>query len=142
MLGRYRLAHEGLIDATRDRRSSVRLQLGVFVGDDRVGTLRPGLDTYHGPGGSGVPLPETALRSTLREDLLVTVVRIDVDRGVAVVEVFRRPLVTWIWIGGILVVAGGALTLRRTRTLARHDSAGLKAELVSADAVAKRTGGA
>jgi cytochrome c-type biogenesis protein CcmF len=112
-LGRYRLAHEGVTQQTDERRSSVRVKLGVFVGDQRVGTLRPGLDTYHGSSGSGAPLPETALRSTLREDLLVTVVRIDVDRGVAVVEVFRRPLVAWVWIGGILVVAGGVLALGR-----------------------------
>jgi cytochrome c-type biogenesis protein CcmF len=111
--GRYRIAHEGVIERATERRSSVRVQLGVFVGDQRVGTLRPGLDTYHGPGGSGAPLPETALRSTPREDLLVTVVRIDVERGVAVVEVFRRPLVVWVWIGGLLVVAGGALALAR-----------------------------
>ena len=114
-LGRYRLVQEGLIERSNERRSSVRVQLGVFVGDRRVATLRPGLDTYHGPGGSGAPLPETALRSTPREDLLVTVVRIDLDRGVAVVEVFRRPLVLWVWVGGTLVVAGGALALRRSQ---------------------------
>jgi cytochrome c-type biogenesis protein CcmF len=113
-LGRYRLVQEGLTEQSSERRTSVRVQLGVFVGDERVATLRPGLDTYHGPGGSGAPLPETALRSTPREDLLVTVVRIDVERGVAVVEVFRRPLVLWVWVGGILVVAGGTLSLRRS----------------------------
>jgi cytochrome c-type biogenesis protein CcmF len=118
-LGRYRLVHEGLIQRTTERRSSARVQLGLFIGKNRVGTLRPGLDTYSGPGGSGAPLPETALRSTPREDLLVTVTRIDVDRGVVVVEVFRRPLVAWIWIGGILLAAGGALALRRPRR--RHD---------------------
>ncbi|HEV8628527.1 MAG TPA: cytochrome c-type biogenesis CcmF C-terminal domain-containing protein [Acidimicrobiia bacterium] len=113
-LGRYRLVQEGLIERSSERRSSVRVQLGLFAGGRRLGTLRPGLDTFHGPGGSGAPLPETALRSTPREDLLVTVVRIDLDRGVAVVEVFRRPLVLWVWIGGILVVAGGALALQRS----------------------------
>ena len=119
--GRYRIAHEGVVERVTERRSSVRVRLGVFVGEQRVGTLRPGLDTYSGPGGSGAPLPETALRSTPREDLLVTVVRIDVERGVAVVEVFRRPLVVWVWIGGLLVVAGGTLALRpfrRRRTVA------------------------
>ena len=113
-LGRYRLLQEGVIERSGDRRSSVRVQLGLFIGDRRVGTLRPGLDTYHGPGGSGAPLPETALRSTPREDLLVTVVRIDLERKIAVVEVFRRPLVWWVWVGGILVVAGGALSLSRS----------------------------
>jgi cytochrome c-type biogenesis protein CcmF len=112
-LGRYRLVQEGLIERSSDRRSSVRVQLGVFVGDRRVATLHPGLDTYHGPGGSGTPLPETALRSTPREDLLVTVIRIDPARGIAVIEVFRRPLILWVWLGGLLVAAGGGLALRR-----------------------------
>ena len=123
-LGRYRLVHEGLVERAGERRSSVRLQLGVFIGHDRVGTLRPGLDTYHGPGGSGAPLPETALRSTPREDLLVTVVRIDARRGIAVVEVFRRPLVAWVWIGAILVVVGGALALRRPGARRRPSTPG------------------
>jgi cytochrome c-type biogenesis protein CcmF len=112
-LGRYRLVQEGMVERSTERRSSVRVQLGVFVGNHRVATLQPGLDTFHGAGGSGAPLPETALRSTPREDLLVTVIRIDLDRGIAVVEVFRRPLILWVWIGGILVAAGGALALKR-----------------------------
>jgi cytochrome c-type biogenesis protein CcmF len=111
-LGRYQLVQEGLVERTGARRSSARVQLGVFVGGRRVGTLRPGLDTFYGSNGAaGAPLPETALRSTLREDLLVTVVRIDVDRDVAVLEVFRRPLVAWVWIGGLLLALGGALAL-------------------------------
>jgi cytochrome c-type biogenesis protein CcmF len=112
-LGRYRVVQEGLIERATDRRSSARVRLGVFVGNHRVATLQPGLDTFRGAGGSGAPLPETALRSTPREDLLVTVVRIDVDRGIAVVEVFRRPLILWVWIGGLLIVAGAALSLKR-----------------------------
>ncbi|HKY75941.1 MAG TPA: hypothetical protein VJS45_07370, partial [Acidimicrobiia bacterium] len=46
------------------------------------------------------------------EDLLVTVIRIDLERGVAVIDVFRRPLILWVWIGGLLVAAGGTLALR------------------------------
>ncbi|HEV7862126.1 MAG TPA: cytochrome c-type biogenesis CcmF C-terminal domain-containing protein, partial [Acidimicrobiia bacterium] len=111
-LGRYRLVQEGLIERAGDRRTSERVQLGVFVGGHRVGTLRPGLDTFYGStGAAGAPLPETAMRSTLREDLLVTVVRIDIDRDVAVLEVFRRPLVAWVWVGGLLLTLGGALAL-------------------------------
>jgi cytochrome c-type biogenesis protein CcmF len=138
-LGRYRVVQEGMIERPGERRSSVRVQLGVFVAKRRVATLRPGLDTFGGAGASGVPLPETALRSTPREDLLVTVVRIDLDRGIAVVEVFRRPLILWIWIGGLLVVAGGALALRQPRSSRptprpSKSSAETPAELASVEA--------
>jgi hypothetical protein len=43
----------------------------------------------------------------------LTVIRIDSARGIAVVEAFRRPLVLWVWLGGLLVAAGGGLALRR-----------------------------
>jgi cytochrome c-type biogenesis protein CcmF len=108
-LGRYRVVHEGLVERSTDRRRSDRVRLAVFVAGRRVGTLRPGLDTFSG---QAAALPETAQRSTLREDLLVTVSHIDRGRGVVVLELFVRPLMAWVWIGGILLALGGAFALR------------------------------
>ena len=107
-VGRYRLVHEGVTDRAGDRRRSVRMKVAVFVGGDRVATLRPGLDTFDG---RGTPLPEAGLRSTLREDLLVTAGLVDPVEGSALLTVFIRPLMAWVWTGGLLVVAGGALAL-------------------------------
>jgi cytochrome c-type biogenesis protein CcmF len=110
-LGRYRVVHEGLVERSTDRRRSDRVRLAVFVSGRRVGTLRPGLDTFSGQSSA---LPETALRSTLREDLLVTVSHIDRGRGVVVLDLFVRPLMAWVWIGGIMLALGGAFALRVT----------------------------
>jgi cytochrome c-type biogenesis protein CcmF len=108
-LGRYRLVHEGLAVRATDRRRSTRVRLGVFVAGRRVGTLHPGLDMFEG---ATTALPETALRSTAREDLLVSVSQIDAARGVVVLAVFVRPLMAWVWTGGILLALGGAFALR------------------------------
>ena len=81
-LGRYQLVHEGLVERSTDRRRSSRVRLAVFVAGRRVGTLRPGLDTFFSGGtpappgeNASAPLPEIALRSTPREDLLISVSR-------------------------------------------------------------------
>ena len=107
-VGRYRLEHRGVTDETGDRRRSVRIKVAVFIGDDRVATLRPGLDTFEG---GGTPLPEAALRSTPREDLLITAGLVDPIEGAALLTVFVRPLMAWVWLGGALLVVGGALAL-------------------------------
>ena len=49
---------------------------------------------------------EVAIRSTLIEDLYVILVGWDED-GTTAFKVLVNPLVSWIWIGGIVVVAGG-----------------------------------
>jgi cytochrome c-type biogenesis protein CcmF len=107
-VGRYRLVHEGVTDQAGDRRRSVRVRVAVLIGDHRVATLRPGLDTF---AGQDTPLPEGALRSTPREDLLLTAGVVDPGEGTALITAFIRPLVAWVWTGGLLLVAGGALAL-------------------------------
>ena len=107
-VGRYRLEHQGVTDQAGVRRRSVRVKVAVFVDGDPVATLHPGLDTFDG---RGTPLPEAGLRSTPREDLLVTAGLVDPVEGTALLTVFVRPLVAWVWAGGVLVVAGGALAL-------------------------------
>ncbi|MBI4285534.1 MAG: heme lyase CcmF/NrfE family subunit [Chloroflexi bacterium] len=53
------------------------------------------------------PVTEVAIRSTLKEDLYVILVGWD-ENGTAF-RVLVNPLVAWMWIGGIVMVAGGLL---------------------------------
>ena len=128
-VGGYTLTHEGVTVEVGERRREVRVRLAVLRSGRRVATLRPGLDSYEG---APAALPETALRSTAREDLLVTVRRIEPD-GEAVVDVFVRPLVAWVWWGGLLLAAGGISAFygpgspprpRRLRSRSRSSVAG------------------
>jgi cytochrome c-type biogenesis protein CcmF len=62
------------------------------------------------------------LRSGLREDLYVVLSSIGED-GRATIQAFVNPLVTWIWIGGGLMLAGTAIAFwpdRRAQRLAVH----------------------
>jgi cytochrome c-type biogenesis protein CcmF len=69
------------------------------LGDE---TLEPARLTYASLGGQAVT--RVAIRSTPLDD--VYVVLAGVDGAAAAVTVYDNPLVTWIWAGGALLVAG------------------------------------
>jgi cytochrome c-type biogenesis protein CcmF len=54
------------------------------------------------------PVTEVAIRSTLAEDLYVILLDFDENRNAAF-KVLVNPLVSWIWIGGGVLVLGGLL---------------------------------
>ncbi len=71
--------------------------------------LSPRLDRHRT---SGTLLAETAVRTTWREH--VRIVLLDAaDSGRVLLQVDVQPGVPWIWLGAVLIVAGGALAVRR-----------------------------
>lgn len=109
-VGAYTLSLEGLTEAQGPRRRELGAVLTVERDGRTTGRLRPELHAYPN---RAQPQAEAALRSTLLADLLVTPRRIDPVAGLVVVDAFVKPLVAWVWIGALLVVAGGALSLGR-----------------------------
>jgi cytochrome c-type biogenesis protein CcmF len=53
------------------------------------------------------PLGTPAVHSSPREDLYLSLLRIDEDTGKVAIRAYREPMVSWLWIGGALVVLGG-----------------------------------
>jgi cytochrome c-type biogenesis protein CcmF len=49
---------------------------------------------------------EVALKSSLKEDLYAVFAGVSEDSGKAVIQLFLNPLVSWLWIGGIVMAAG------------------------------------
>ena len=97
--------------------SKVRLStvLDVYVGDSRVATLTPQKNYHYALENPWVT--EVAIRSTLKEDLYVILASLDED-GLAAFQIVINPLITWIWIGGGLLLLGTAIAawprVRRT----------------------------
>jgi cytochrome c-type biogenesis protein CcmF len=107
-VGAYRLGHEGVAVERGDQGSQrVRLDLELSRGADAIARLSPEQVVFEE---RGLVLAETALRSTPWEDVLVAVRRV-ADDGTAVLEVSVRPLVAWVWWGGLLMAVGGAMAL-------------------------------
>jgi cytochrome c-type biogenesis protein CcmF len=55
------------------------------------------------------PSTEVAIRSNLIEDLYVILASVT-DDGKANIKVQINPLVSWLWIGGVVMLVGGLIT--------------------------------
>jgi cytochrome c-type biogenesis protein CcmF len=96
-VGSHTLTYEGI--ASRSASDHSALVARVRLGDE---VLEPTRLTYPSLGGQAVTQP--AIRSTPLDD--VYVVLAGADAGGAALTVYVNPLVTWIWVGGALLVAG------------------------------------
>ncbi|HDN80302.1 MAG TPA: hypothetical protein ENG33_07565, partial [Chloroflexi bacterium] len=79
--------------------------LEIRRGDKRVAILRPERN-FHWNIEQWVT--EVSLHSTLREDFYVSLVGLKED-GMASLQILISPLVSWIWIGGGLLIAGAVV---------------------------------
>lgn len=68
--------------------------------------LSPELRTYPG---SMTPIGSPAVRSTWKDDLYLSAMRIEPDGSAVAVHAYLQPLVAWIWVGGGIVVLGALL---------------------------------
>jgi len=92
--------------------------LDVYVGDSRVATLTPQKNYHYALENPWVT--EVAIRSTLKEDLYVILASLEED-GLAAFQVVINPLVSWIWIGGGVLLVGTAIAAwPRGRSTARE----------------------
>jgi len=62
----------------------------------------------------GMPTTEAAIDRSLRRDLYVTLGDPQAD-GAWAVRTYLRPYVNWIWIGALIMAAGGAISLADRR---------------------------
>lgn len=104
---RYTLIFE---EVRQDLPTSDRLPTWAVVSVYRDGvywvTLQPRLERYANFDQT-VTIP--ALRAGLREDLYVVLTGWSADGAVATFKVFVNPLASFLWLGGLVFLAGGAL---------------------------------
>jgi cytochrome c-type biogenesis protein CcmF len=79
------------------------------------GTLATALRDYPN---STTAIATPAVRTSLAEDLYVTLLAGDPASGTVTLHVFVNPLVVWIWIGGALVAASAVFALWPERRVA------------------------
>jgi cytochrome c-type biogenesis protein CcmF len=96
-IGSHTLTYVGT--TSQDAGDHTALVARLRMGDE---TLEPARLTYPSLGGQA--LTQVAISSTPLEDVYVVLAGTD-GNGVAL-TVFLNPLVTWIWVGGALLVAG------------------------------------
>jgi cytochrome c-type biogenesis protein CcmF len=82
--------------------------LDVYKHGRKVTQLAPELRFYHA---SQTNQTMVALHSTLQADLYVIFMGRDPDTHIPIIKAFLNPLIAWLWIGVVIVVAGTAFAL-------------------------------
>jgi cytochrome c-type biogenesis protein CcmF len=83
--------------------------LDVYKNGQRLLTMTPELRFYKANGGQ--PDHKVAIHSTLQEDLYVIYEGKNPDNGHPIIKAFVNPLVSWVWIGILIVTFGTGLAL-------------------------------
>ncbi len=110
-IGRYSLRVEKLSKGENPNYLYDRAVLSVAKGDKFLGTMTPERRFFKA---SEQPTSVVAIRSlphSFIEDFYVVYAARDERNGTAVFEAYVNPLVTWVWIGGIVTFLGTLLAL-------------------------------
>jgi len=86
-------------------------EIDVAVGGVSLGSLSPRDNTYLKGKMAGQKIGTPAVRSGMKEDLYLTLLRVDESAGVKIasVRVIVQPMMRWLWFGGLVMVAGGLI---------------------------------
>ena len=112
-------------------RTPGRISAGAIIEVARDGrpvtTLRPRINQF---AGQGMNVPTPAVHYTLWHDLYLNIAStVGPESSFVVLRVVKSPLVTWIWIGGVIMALGTlyALTPDRRRVAAtRREGVGAR----------------
>jgi cytochrome c-type biogenesis protein CcmF len=127
-IGAYTVTHVLLeVEPLADDAQVIETRAEVRYDGPQAGRLRTALRDYPS---SPTAIATPAVRTSLSEDLYVTLLASDSASGAVTLHLFVNPLVVWIWIGGAIVGLGAAFAIwpeRRAQavTVAERQPAGV-----------------
>ncbi|HTQ52960.1 MAG TPA: heme lyase CcmF/NrfE family subunit [Bryobacteraceae bacterium] len=107
-LGHYQLRLTDIKESDNDLYSASRATIAVSEGGEVIGTLEPEKRFYKA---SRQGTSEVGLRARLNEDLYLNFGGMSDDGQRAVIQAYVFPLVSWIWIGGLILIGGTLICL-------------------------------
>jgi len=110
-IGGYTVLFEGAGQVDGPNYTALQGSFSVFKGTDKVTVLLPEKRSYPAENSSTT---EAAIHTNLYSDLYIVLGDADQKGGWAT-RIYFNPLVPWIWVGAILMAAGGALSLTDRR---------------------------
>jgi cytochrome c-type biogenesis protein CcmF len=110
-LGQYRLVCQSFTQDSKPEFDTEYALLDVYRGSKKITQLAPEKRIYFPSTDHAQPSTMVALHSTLASDLYVIYEGRDIDTDKPIIKVFLNPLMNWIWIGVLIVVAGTFLAL-------------------------------
>jgi cytochrome c-type biogenesis protein CcmF len=112
--GMYRVRFDRLTSSEGPTHVKVQGVFTVFNERHEVGEMRPGLRFYQR---SQDPIAEVDYWIGFKEDLYLILGSFDRQGDWAVIKLMVNPMVSWIWIGGAIMVLGTVIAMLPTRFL-------------------------
>ena len=108
-IGPYTVTHDRLVvEPLANDARVIETRAEVSYAGPQAGTLHTALRDYPS---SPTAIATPAVRTSLAEDLYVTLLASDSETGRVTLHLFVNPLVVWIWIGGALVGLGAVFAI-------------------------------
>jgi cytochrome c-type biogenesis protein CcmF len=105
-VGRYTMVFDMLAQDSVDDRLSTWAEVSLYSDRGYQATLLPQIDRY---GSFQQSYSVTALRAGVREDLMLILAGWSEDGTAVTVKAVVNPLASFLWLGGLVFLAGGAL---------------------------------
>jgi cytochrome c-type biogenesis protein CcmF len=128
-VGDYTLTFLSADDVQEPHRRSLVATVGVSRGGKDLGTLRPAMNQYER---QREPIGTPAVRTSLKEDLYLSVMNIDTQAGTLGLLAMVNPMVGCLWLATGVMALGGLMALvpSRRRTAVALP-AGVRADLTA-----------
>ncbi len=107
-VGGYEVRLDSLETGEEGRYIFVVAEMTLLKDGQAVDMVAPQIRAYED---QQLPVPEPVLRSTPREDIVFAISRVNQDASGVEVSVFVKPLVFWVWAGGLLIAIAGLVGL-------------------------------
>jgi cytochrome c-type biogenesis protein CcmF len=110
-IGPYHLVSTGMTQDSKPEYDTSYSVLNVYRGGKYVTTLSPEKRIYFAGSNHEQASTIVALHSTAESDLYTVFEGTNPDSGLPIIKAFVNPLIAWIWIGVVIVVAGTFIAL-------------------------------
>jgi cytochrome c-type biogenesis protein CcmF len=108
-IGRYKLVYEGSRREVDPNKTMILADVAVHRDGSEITKLSPGKFIYKRMPSS--PTTEVAIHRTFRDDLYLVVGNINPETKRATFQLHVNPLVTWIWLGTVILILGASISL-------------------------------
>jgi cytochrome c-type biogenesis protein CcmF len=123
--GDYSFTYENLFHTSDDHKDAFTAQVGIWEGGEKIATVYPAKWDYHKADGNLISqvaitpryLPTQWSETAGGGDVYLVLTGYDLDSGQANFRVYLNPLISWVWIG-FLILAFGTLVCLIPQSLA------------------------
>ena len=105
----YRFVYDDLLTTSDDHKSAVTAQVTIWKDGENIGTVYPAKWDFHKSEGQATT--EVAIRVRFTEDVYLVLTGYDTESTTANFRVYINPLISWVWIGFLILAFGTFICL-------------------------------